>query len=129
ATDSQCYNVPNASEITAIIVGDNYSKAGLSNQDIILYLHLEGLQCISELHRAYILLHYVLLFPRGEDGWHLEIPIHNDASIFSSYQEQQELDDDDINQKTITMMQYYSYRLQVSRFNEGINIHLFGCLF
>lgn len=68
-TDSQCYNVPTTSEIAAIIVGDNNNPSNVSNCDIILHSHEGGLHCISELHRAYALLHYVLLFPRGKmDG-------------------------------------------------------------
>ncbi|CAG8732633.1 6142_t:CDS:2 [Cetraspora pellucida] len=63
------------------------------------------------------------------------IRAYNSALAFTSVgakideNEQQELDDDDINQKTVTIIQYYSYRLQVGRFNERINIHLFGHLF
>ena len=64
-TDLQCYNVPTTSEIAAIIVGDNNNPSNVSNCDIILHSHEGGLHCISELHRAYVLLHYVLLFPEG----------------------------------------------------------------
>ena len=35
-----------------------------------------GLKHISHLHPPYASLHYVLLFPRGGDGWHKDIDIH-----------------------------------------------------
>jgi hypothetical protein len=35
-----------------------------------------GSRCISHLHPSYSALHYVLLFPKGEDGWHPNIPSH-----------------------------------------------------
>jgi hypothetical protein len=34
-----------------------------------------GLHHISNLHPFYLPLHYVLLFPNGEVGWHLDIPL------------------------------------------------------
>ena len=45
------------------------------NHDIILRLKGGGLQRISHLHPSYSSsLHYVVLFLRGEDGWHPDIP-------------------------------------------------------
>ena len=35
---------------------------------------------ISHLHPSYSSLHYVLLFPHGEDGWHTDIPAHINAN-------------------------------------------------
>src|SRR5882762_6864649 len=37
-------------------------------------LHGGSLQRISHLHHSYSPLHYVLLFPRGDSGFHLDIP-------------------------------------------------------
>jgi hypothetical protein len=34
----------------------------------------KGIRTIDETHRGYDPMHFVLLFPNGEDGWHLEIP-------------------------------------------------------
>ena len=131
-TDSQCYNVPTTSEIAAIIVGDNNNPSNVSNRDIILHLHEGGLQHISELHRAYAPLHYVLLFPRGEDGWHPTIPIQNEAQPYLlDAEEQHEIDEDSIKpqrHEIIIMMKYYAYQLQVGRPGEGMNLYLSGHL-
>ncbi|CAB5190397.1 unnamed protein product [Rhizophagus irregularis] len=46
-----------------------------SNRNILLRQREGGLQKISELHPSYDPLHYVLLFPRGDNGWHPDIPL------------------------------------------------------
>ena len=61
-------------EIAAIIPGDG-SEDHSDHRDIVLRLHAGGaLKRISHLHPSYACLHYVLLFPNGEDGWHINIP-------------------------------------------------------
>ena len=74
--DSRLYNTPSVSEVAAIMIG-NGQETENQNHNIILQPHKGGIQRISEIHRAYTPLHYVLMFPRGEDGWHPNIP-HND---------------------------------------------------
>jgi Helitron helicase-like domain at N-terminus len=72
--DLRHYNLPTANnEVAAIIPGDG-SEQHLDHRDIILRLSGGGLKRISHLHPSYSSLHYVLLFPHGEDGWHTEIP-------------------------------------------------------
>ncbi len=81
--------------MTAIIVGDSYN-VDPSNWDILLKLHDGGLQRISELHLSYDSLHYVLLFPKGDDGWHIDISLAGT-----------------VRREKVTAMQFYSYRLQI----------------
>ena len=38
-------------------------------------MHDEKLQRISETHPSYDPLHYVLLFPSGDDSWHVDVPL------------------------------------------------------
>ncbi|PKY39566.1 hypothetical protein RhiirA4_312718, partial [Rhizophagus irregularis] len=66
--DSRRYNAFTASDVAAIMIGDGYD-VDPSNRDILLRLRDGGLQRISELHPSYDPLHYVLLFPNGDDGW------------------------------------------------------------
>jgi hypothetical protein len=63
------------------------------NCDIILQLQDGGLQRISHIHPLYSPLHYTLLFPHGDQGWHTNIPIHNVAN------------------KKVTQHCYYTYHL------------------
>ena len=105
--DPRRYNAPNAQEIAVILPNDGYGEE-VASRDIVLYTRKGGLQHITETHRAYDTLHYVLLFPLGEDGWHLKIPHSKGRGNF-------------------TAMEYYAYRLMVrSRLSP---LHLSGRIF
>jgi hypothetical protein len=83
--DPRRYNEPTADEVGVILPGDDHQG---DYRDIILHLRpqywddsVKGktqlkLERISEGHPAYVPLHYVLFFPRGEPGWYqgLRIP-------------------------------------------------------
>ena len=78
--DLRRYNLPTANdEVAAIIPGDG-SEERSDHRDIVLRLNGGGLKRISQLHPSYASLHYVLLFPHGEDGWHTDIPAHQGAT-------------------------------------------------
>ena len=47
------------------------------HREIILCLQDGGLCHISHLDLTYLCLHYVLLFPQGEEGWHLNVLLCN----------------------------------------------------
>ena len=114
--DPRRYNIPTADEVGVILPGENLFQG--DHRDIILYLrpqyysnphnHHDNLQLhqISEGHPAYAPLHYVLLFPYGEPGWHYNFRVPN-------------------NPRRITLLQYTAYRLH-SRPNEFSSI-LHGC--
>ena len=72
-TDCHRYNLPTATsnKIAAILPGDGDQVTAA--QDIVLYKHGGRLQEISDIHPLYPSLHYVLLFPSGDLGWHSEI--------------------------------------------------------
>src|SRR2546423_2770538 len=135
--DSRRYNTPSASEVAAIMIGDGQETEN-QNRDIILQPHEGGIQRISEIHRAYTPLHYVLMFPRGEDGWHPNISIHNDLmrgedGWHPNIPHNDEIFDDEgeanISNKCISAMNYFAYRLQVGRPNEPVTLHYYGRLF
>jgi len=77
-------NLPTVDEVAVIIPGT--SNQG-DNRDIILSRrptlrnsddgkkHYQNLQRISDGHPAYAPLHYVLLFPYGEPGWHWDLKL------------------------------------------------------
>ena len=60
------YNLPMQSEVAALL-----PRQTASNLDVVVQCHAGGLQCIPIAHRSYDSLHYVLLFPFGEDRWQL----------------------------------------------------------
>ena len=83
--DLRRYNLPTADdEVAAIIPGDG-SEIRSDHRDIVLRLKGGGLQRISYLHPAYASLHYVLLFPHGEDGWHTGIPAQPGAPVACNF--------------------------------------------
>ena len=74
-TDRRRYNLPTISgEIAAVVpgTGEDFSNS----RDIILYRKEGPLKRISEVHPFYPSLHYVLLFPHGQMGWHPNIPYY-----------------------------------------------------
>ena len=75
--DRRRYNLPTAgtSEIAAILPGSGDVLTHF--RDIILHRLDGGLQQISELHPFYPALHYVLLFPTGQLGWHPDLEYKN----------------------------------------------------
>ncbi|KZP24540.1 hypothetical protein FIBSPDRAFT_929756 [Athelia psychrophila] len=75
--DRRRYNLPTADEVAVILPGDGSQPT--DSRDIILRLRWPDgpLQRISDGHPAYASLHYVLLFPHGEDGWHWELRMHD----------------------------------------------------
>src|SRR5882762_881967 len=73
--DGRHYNLPTADEIAAVIPGDG-SEERSDHCDIVVHLTGGGLKRISHLHPSYSTLHYTMLFPRGEEGYHTEIPLN-----------------------------------------------------
>jgi len=69
--DMRQYNQPTASEVAAIFDIDLNQTP--KPRDIVLKTREGTLKHISELNGAYDPLHYPLLFPRGEYGWHDQI--------------------------------------------------------
>jgi len=72
--DQRTHNLPTAEEIAVIIPEDRVHHA-LDNRDVVLRAREGQLERISQNSPSYSALHYVLLFPKGENGWHLRIPI------------------------------------------------------
>jgi len=72
--DQRTHNLPTAEEIAVIISEEDVHHA-LDNRDVVLQARGGQLEWISQNSPSYSALHYVLLFPKGEDGWHPRIPI------------------------------------------------------
>ena len=76
--DLRRYNLPTANDEVAVIIPGDGSEECSDHRDIILRLRGGGLQRMSHLHPSYSTLHYPILFPHGEDGWHIDIPAHGE---------------------------------------------------
>ncbi|XP_072086983.1 uncharacterized protein [Arachis hypogaea] len=65
--DGRLYNLPTASEVSILIVGD--IDESILDRDIIIEITSKKLQRIDVLHPLYLPLQYPLLFPYEEDGF------------------------------------------------------------
>jgi len=113
-SDARVYNLPTASEIAALVVGD-FDMAN-AERDIVVEEQNGKLQRIDELHPAYFPLQYPLLFPYGEDGYR-EDTQYREGSVRNSRV-----------RKRLTLKQYFSYRFQ-QRTREAQTIIRGGRLF
>ncbi|KAK7315487.1 hypothetical protein VNO77_34037 [Canavalia gladiata] len=77
--DGRRYNLPTASEVAALIVGDFDCEP--TEKDVIVETQTRSLKRVSILNVAYLPMQYPLLFPHGEDGNSEEILLkHNKSS-------------------------------------------------
>jgi hypothetical protein len=92
------------------MVGDG--SEAINRRDVVVPQQADPFQRISELHVGYMALHYSLLFPYGEDGWHSNIPLNGvvmqDANA--------NLDEDHAKEfehqrkhRNVTMVEFYGY--------------------
>lgn len=107
--DSRTYNLPTASEVAGLIVGD--FDAGHHDRDVVVELQSGYLQRISTLSAAYLPLQYPLLFPRGEDGWTEDIPYNVTNSAPT------------IRRENLTLREWFAYRIQQRANEHSLILH------
>ncbi|KAK9839693.1 hypothetical protein WJX81_006615 [Elliptochloris bilobata] len=66
--DQRRFNAPAAPEVAGVLPGDG--TEGQGHRDVRVQIRGGGVHNISDLSAAYMPLHFPLLFPRGEPGWH-----------------------------------------------------------
>ena len=103
--DGWIYNVPNVSEVTALIVGNVDTTSG---RDIIMEKQSGKLQRINELHTSYLGFQYPLLFPYGEDGYRHDVN-HRDRPGFNH------------KRNRLTIREWFCFRLQ-TRQSEALTL-------
>ena len=106
--DGRTYNLPIASEVVALIIGD--VNDSIENRDILITTKSGSLQRINELHPSYLPLKYPLLFPYGDDGYRVDIP-HRGVALLTNAK-----------RSTCTMRQFFAYRFQDR--NKGYSLIL-----
>ncbi|XP_059168222.1 uncharacterized protein LOC131950184 [Physella acuta] len=84
------FNAQAANEVAVIL--ENNNSPEVTSRHVVLKQKGGKVQIISESHRSYDCLQYVIFFPWGEDGWHSQLQLTN--------------------QKKLTAMRYYSFRIQ-----------------
>jgi hypothetical protein len=108
--DACRYNVLTTDEVIALMVGDG--SEAVDRCDVVFAQQAGPFQRISELHVGYMALHYPLLFPYGEDGWHSNIPFNGvvaDVDLDDDHAEESKLQRKHCN---VIMAEFYGYQLQ-----------------
>ncbi|XP_076885786.1 uncharacterized protein LOC143535408 [Bidens hawaiensis] len=107
--DARTYNLPTASEVAALIVGDIGDC--IDNRDIIFKTQEGGLQTVNEHHPSYLALQYPLIYPYGEDNYTVDI-LHRGVA-----------QDSEAKRKKTTMREFFAYRIQdrVNEFSMTLN--------
>jgi hypothetical protein len=71
--DQRVYNAPITSEVAAVWIEGN-ERRNTFDKNIILHGKNNEIQGIQSYHGCYDRLSYAIFFPRGELGWHPDIP-------------------------------------------------------
>jgi hypothetical protein len=108
--DACRYNVQMADEVVALMIGDGFKA--VDKCDVIVAQQAGPFQRISELHVGYMALHYPLLFPYDEDGWHPNITFNGvvlqDADVDLDEDHAEELEHHR-KHRNVTMAKFYDY--------------------
>ncbi|XP_018462957.1 uncharacterized protein LOC108834093 [Raphanus sativus] len=105
STDPNTYNMPTCSEVAALLVGDIDEE--FEARDIVVETKSRDLARISELHPAYLPLQYPILFPYGEDGYHIDLHLKRTTTTSTNPRFR------------VSMKEFFSYKLmeRASHFN------------
>lgn len=135
--DKRRYNLPIANEVAVIIPGNEDADAA-GPRDIILHRRTDAntLQTLRDGHPAYACLHYVLLFPTGQHGWHWDLRLRNPPSKTTSgpriedqdnsdegSEDDREGEDDGTAGGSLTQTRFYAYRLHPRRNEFSTILH------
>ncbi|KAF5318225.1 hypothetical protein D9758_019059 [Tetrapyrgos nigripes] len=119
--DPRTHNLPTVDEVAILLPG---REEVTDHRDIILHTQAGSLKCLYETNPAYMALHYVLLFPRGELDWHPKLKLSqeyldaNNITVDEGAVDQEEdLEDPEAatsgsrkrKQMYVTQLEYYAY--------------------
>ncbi|KAF2903263.1 hypothetical protein ILUMI_02923 [Ignelater luminosus] len=101
------FNAPMLNEVAIVVVGEN-----MDSRDIVIQRRDGGnLQRISETHRSYDALQYLLIFCRGEDGYHFFNNMINPATGQET-------------NKKVSSMNFYAYCCMIRQSEDN---HILKC--
>jgi len=110
--DQRTHNLPTAEEI-AVIIPENGIHHAMDNRDIVLRVRGGQLEWISQNSSSYSALHYVLLFSKGENGWHPRILIRGAQLREQGENARQKDGEERARSQVVSDTCYYAYRLHV----------------
>jgi len=110
--DQRTHNLPTAEEI-AVIIPEKRVHHAMDNRDVVLQARGGQLQRISQNSPSYAALHHVLLFPKGENGWHTRIPICGAQLRERGENARQREGEERAHSQCVSDICYYAYHLHV----------------
>ncbi|XP_074322869.1 uncharacterized protein LOC141659841 [Apium graveolens] len=119
------YSIGPSNEVVAFIVSDNTDTGGF--RDTVVNSKQEGLKRIYEMDPHFMQLQYPLLFPFGNEGLHLHIPLISNKYLERENLDDEDLDPDDKSRRHVSMRECYCYKIMI-RTSEGLGPHLAGRL-
>jgi len=125
--DQRTHNLPTAEEI-AVIISEEEMHHAIDNRDVVLRAREGRLERISQNSPSYAALHYILLFPKGENGWHPRIPICGAQLREQGENTRQRDGEERARSQVVSDRCYYAYCLHV-RDNSQLSLFYSGKLF
>jgi len=110
--NQRTHNLPTAEEIAVIIPEDRVHHA-LDNRNVVLRARGGRLEWISQNSPSYSALYYVLLFPKGENGWHPRISIRGAQLREQGENVRQRNGKEHARSQVVSDICYYAYHLHV----------------
>ncbi|XP_074346637.1 uncharacterized protein LOC141685437 [Apium graveolens] len=105
-----------SNEVAALIIGDSDNTCPF--RDIVVETKQKFLKRVYETCKHFMSLRYPLLFPYGDDRFHLNIPLKNKKQNVPAEAVNDQHPDVTRYRTTVTMREYYAYKLMI-RPDEG----------
>jgi hypothetical protein len=116
-TDQRRYNLPTVQEVAAVI--PDGVRSGPSKDLIVRYTDNRILH-VNDWSPMHLPLHYVLLFLRGEGGWHPSIPYHREDEAPALGDDQEPDENADGPSDCVMRNQYFAYYLHYRRTHPDV---------
>ncbi|ONM53414.1 hypothetical protein ZEAMMB73_Zm00001d019617 [Zea mays] len=117
--NQKLYNVPITSEVATVWIEGSERRGQFSNS-VMLHGKDRSIHGIRSYHRCYDALSYSLFFPKGELGWHANIPKSNvsmdEVDAYCDQHRRSDANNDDTERPShlcMSVRDYYCYRFQI----------------
>ncbi|ONL92436.1 hypothetical protein ZEAMMB73_Zm00001d027245, partial [Zea mays] len=117
--NQKTYNTPLTSEVAAVWI-DGSEGRGQFSKSVMLHGKDSSSHCIRSYHGCYDALSYPLFFPRGELGWHANIPkvgvSMDEVDAYRATHRASNANDEDAESPShlcVSVRDYYCYKFQI----------------
>ena len=110
--DQRTHNLPTAEEIAVIIPEEGVYHA-VDNRNVVLWARGGQLKQISQNSPSCAALYYVLLLPKGENGWHPRTPICGAQLREQGDDRKQRNEEEQAQSQVVSDTCYYAFHLHV----------------